>query len=229
MERVITTAFATACCFRSGTARGQAVGFGGRILPSSPSAQRGPKYYNSADTPLFNKSEQLYGLDQARQPAAKAGYLAVVEGLYRCADGAPVGHLPGGGDDGHGPERPARRSNCGALCRAWCWCFDADAGGETGVDRALEIFASQDVDLAIATLPAGLDPCDLLLEQGAEAVSAGAGCERGRPGVQAEPGAARRWAAGQSRRQRRAVDAVLGIIALAAAHAGPGRSVKARS
>ena len=44
--------------------------------------------------------------------------------------------------------------------------FDADAGGETGVDRALEIFVSQEVDLAIAALPPGLDPCDLLTQDG---------------------------------------------------------------
>src|SRR5262249_34131306 len=44
--------------------------------------------------------------------------------------------------------------------------YDADAGGETGVDRALEIFAGQEVDLRIATLPAGLDPCDLLTQDG---------------------------------------------------------------
>jgi DNA primase len=41
--------------------------------------------------------------------------------------------------------------------------YDADAGGLTGVDRALDIFVSQDVELAIATLPDGLDPCDLLV------------------------------------------------------------------
>ena len=40
--------------------------------------------------------------------------------------------------------------------------YDADAGGTTGVDRALEIFVSQDVELAVATLPEGLDPADLL-------------------------------------------------------------------
>ena len=44
--------------------------------------------------------------------------------------------------------------------------FDADAGGDTGVDRALDLFASQDMDLAVATLPEGLDPCDLLVRQG---------------------------------------------------------------
>ena len=47
--------------------------------------------------------------------------------------------------------------------------FDADAGGVTGVDRALEIFVGCDVELAIATLPDGLDPCDLLAAQGADA------------------------------------------------------------
>src|SRR6202011_6095363 len=47
--------------------------------------------------------------------------------------------------------------------------FDADAGGVTGVDRALEIFISQEVDLAIATLPAGMDPCDLLVQKGGDA------------------------------------------------------------
>ncbi len=46
--------------------------------------------------------------------------------------------------------------------------FDADAGGEGGVDRALEVFVSHDLDLRIATLPAGLDPCDLLTAQGPE-------------------------------------------------------------
>src|SRR5262249_23232088 len=61
-------------------ATGQVVGFGGRVLPGSPLAERGPKYYNSAETPLFSKSELLYGLDLARQAAAAEGYLAVVEG-----------------------------------------------------------------------------------------------------------------------------------------------------
>ena len=50
-------------------------------MPADPLAARLPKYYNSSDTPLFNKSENLYGIDQARHAAASAGYLAVVEGV----------------------------------------------------------------------------------------------------------------------------------------------------
>ena len=60
--------------------RGQVIAFGGRIMPESPYINRAPKYYNSAETPLFSKSDVLYGLDLARHAGASAGYLAVVEG-----------------------------------------------------------------------------------------------------------------------------------------------------
>jgi DNA primase len=69
-------------------ARGQAVGFGGRILPNSPFAERGPKYYNSSETPLFLKKDLLHGRD----------------------DGPPARGRPRGGHHGHGPERGPRPS-----------------------------------------------------------------------------------------------------------------------
>ncbi len=52
-------------------ARGHVVGFGGRILPSSPLAARAAKYYNTTETALFSKSSNLYGIDQARQAVPK--------------------------------------------------------------------------------------------------------------------------------------------------------------
>ncbi|HEX4592167.1 MAG TPA: CHC2 zinc finger domain-containing protein, partial [Gemmataceae bacterium] len=60
--------------------RSQVVGFGGRILPSSPYAERLAKYINTSDTPLFSKSDLIYGLDAARLAGQSAGCLAVVEG-----------------------------------------------------------------------------------------------------------------------------------------------------
>src|SRR5205807_10057037 len=48
---------------------GRTIAFGGRIMPNSPLAERAPKYYNSPDTPLFSKGEQVFGLDLARGPA----------------------------------------------------------------------------------------------------------------------------------------------------------------
>jgi DNA primase len=147
--------------------RGQTVGFGGRILPDSPFADRGPKYYNSSETPLFSKKELLYGLDAARNAGATEGYLAVVEGYtdvmmaHQCGVTHVVATMGTALNEAH--VRQLRR-----FVPKVVLVFDADAGGVTGVDRALEIFIGCDVELAIATLPEGLDPCDLLTAQGPE-------------------------------------------------------------
>jgi DNA primase len=203
---------------------GRTVGFGGRILPSSSLLPRAPKYYNSAETPLFNKSEQLYGLDQAAQAGAKAGYLAVVEGYTDVLMAHQLGITQVVATMG-------TALNVRHVQRLLRWAprvvlvFDADAGGDTGVDRALEIFASQEVDLTIAALPAGMDPCDLLVAQGPEpfrAALAGA-CDALEFKLQralGDPGAA-----GVEGR-RRAADAVLGIIALAPELAGQAGAMK---
>lgn len=146
-------------------ARGQTVGFGGRILPDSPFADRGPKYYNSSETPLFLKKELLYGLDVARHAGATEGYLAVVEGYtdVMMAHQHGVTHVVAtmGTALNEAHVRQLRR-----FVPKVVLVFDADAGGVTGVDRALEIFVGCDVELAIATLPEGLDPCDFLVAQG---------------------------------------------------------------
>jgi DNA primase len=193
--------------------RGQTVGFGGRILPSSPLSSRGPKYYNSSDTPLFTKSEQLYGIDQARAAAEKTGYLAVVEGYTDVLMAHQMGIVPvvatmGTALNGRHVQKLRHFAPRVVLV------FDADVGGNTGVDRALELFASNDAELAIATLPAGLDPCDLLVKEGPESfrkVLEGA--------VDALEFKLNQVLAAEDiagiEGKRRAVDAVLRIIALA--------------
>ena len=149
--------------------RGQTVGFGGRILPDSPLLAKDPpppKYYNSAETPLFSKSDQLYGIDQARQAAAKEGYLAVVEGYTDVMMAHQHGITNVVATMGTAFNTRHLRKMRGVV-PCVVLVFDADAGGSTGVDRALEVFVSQEMDLKIATLPEGLDPCDLLAAQGA--------------------------------------------------------------
>ncbi len=205
--------------------RGQTVGFGGRILPSSPLSARGPKYYNSAGTPLFSKSELLYGLDAARQAAAKEGFLAVVEGYTDVLMAHQHGITPVVATLGTALNEK-HVQNLRRFAPRVVLVFDADAGGSTGVDRALEIFVSQEVDLAIATLPEGLDPCDLLVRDGGaerfRAVLAGA--------VDALDFKLRQLMAGDAvstvEGQRRAVDAVLNIIAQAPEMAGQAGQVK---
>ncbi len=205
-------------------ARGQPMGFGGRILPSSPLSDRGPKYYNSSETPLFSKSEQLYGLDQARQAATKAGFLAVVEGytdvlMAHQMDVPNVVATMGTALNARHVQHLRRFVPRVVLV------FDADAGGNTGVDRALAIFASQNMDLAITTLPQGLDPCDLLVQQGPEpfrAALAGAVDALEFKLNQVLPGESNPGVEGR----RQAVEAVLGVIALAPEMAGHAGQVK---
>jgi len=193
--------------------RGRAVGFGGRIMPASPLLPRAPKYYNSADSPVFNKSELLYGLDQARQACARVGYLAVVEGYtdvlmaQQMGVGQVVATMGTALNARH--VRQLQRAGVNRVVLV----FDADEGGSTGVDRALEIFVSHQVDLRVATLPEGLDPCDLLVQQGPDAFQSAltnavdvlefkldqVWKSEAQSGVEG---------------RRRAVDAILGIIAL---------------
>jgi DNA primase len=206
-------------------ALGRPIGFGGRVLPGSPLASRGPKYYNSPDTPLFNKSESLFGLDLARSPASTAGYLTVVEGYtdvlmaHQCGIGNVVATM--------GTALNARHVHfLRRFVPRVVLVFDADAGGDTGVDRALELFASQEMDLAIVTLPAGLDPCDLLVQED--------GIQRFRECLDRAVDALdfklqRLLDAPEAtgvEGQRRAVDAILGIIALAPEMPGQAGAVK---
>ncbi len=147
--------------------RGKTVGFGGRIMPNSPYVNRAPKYYNSCDTPLFSKSDLLYGLDQARHAVEKNGFLAIVEGYtdVLMAQQMGVGNVAatmGTALNARHVQQLRRVTGDVVLV------FDADAGGTTGVDRALELFVSQNVSLRVATLPEGLDPCDFLDRFGAE-------------------------------------------------------------
>jgi DNA primase len=205
-------------------ARGQTVGFGGRILPASPLSARAPKYYNSADSPLFTKSEQLYGLDQARQAGTAVGYLAVVEGYTDVLMAHQLGVSQVVATMGTALNARHVRQLRRFVPRV-VLLFDADAGGDTGVDRALEIFISQEVEVAVATLPEGMDPCDLLVQQGAEPFRAALA-----HAVDALEFKLTRLLNAEATTgiegRRRAVDAVLGIVALAPEMPGHAGAVK---
>lgn len=145
--------------------RGQPVGFGGRILPGSPGENRAPKYYNSADSAIFSKSEQLFGIDLARDAARQTGWLAIVEGYTDVLMANQAGILPVIATMGTALNArhlvQIRRHAAKVVL-----VYDADAGGDAGVERALALFARSEIDLTVASLPEGKDPCDWLLEAG---------------------------------------------------------------
>jgi len=146
--------------------RGQTVGFGGRILPTSPLAARGPKYYNSPETLLFKKQELIFGLDLARHAGSTAGYLAVVEGYtdvmmaHQCGIANVVATMGTALNLTHVMQ--LRRYVPKVVL-----VFDSDEAGESATDKSQGLFwAQHNFEIAVCTLPEGLDPCDLLVQPG---------------------------------------------------------------
>jgi len=139
---------------------GRIIGFGGRTLDES-----GAKYINSPTTVLFDKSNCLYGLDQAHHQIASTETAVVVEGYTDCimahqfgATGV-VATLGTSFTAGH--ARILKR-----YAKKVVLIFDSDAAGIEAANRALEVCLSQRIDIKLASVPQGKDPCDFLLAAG---------------------------------------------------------------
>jgi DNA primase len=141
---------------------GRVIGFGGRTLDET-----GAKYINSPTTALFDKSNSLYGLEQARHEIVSTGTAVVVEGYtdcimaHQCGCNNVVATLGTSFTAGHG--RILRR-----YAKKVVLIFDSDAAGMEAANRALDVCLSQRIDIKIASVPEGKDPCDFLLTAGKE-------------------------------------------------------------
>ncbi len=141
---------------------GRVIGFGGRTLDET-----GAKYINSPTTPLFDKSNSLYGLEQARHQIVSTGTVVVVEGYTDCIMAHQFGctnvvaTLGTSFTAGHG--RILRR-----YAKKVVLLFDSDVAGIEAANRALDVCLSQRIDIRLASVPEGKDPCDFLLAAGKE-------------------------------------------------------------
>jgi len=138
------------------------IGFGGRTLDET-----GAKYINSPTTPLFDKSNSLYGLEQARHQIVSTGTAVIVEGYTDCIMAHQFGcnnvvaTLGTSFTAGHG--RILRR-----YAKKVILLFDSDVAGIEAANRALDVCLSQRIDIRLASVPEGKDPCDFLLATGKE-------------------------------------------------------------
>ena len=161
---------------------GATVGFGARKLSED---DQGPKYLNTPETPVFHKSQVLYGLDLAKREVARSHRIVVVEGytdvmaahlsgvttaVATCGTAFGADHvrvvrrLLGDIDDPAagvvtGQGREARGGEV-------IFTFDGDAAGQKAALRAYaedQRFATQTF---VAVDPGGLDPCDLRMKEG---------------------------------------------------------------
>ena len=144
---------------------GRVIAFGGRVLPGNDSPA---KYLNSPETPLFSKSKVAYGLDLGRQKVVETKTVAVVEGYTDVV----MAHQFGAGNVVSVLGTALTEQHVGLLRRfagRIVLLFDPDTAGNMAVQRALELFLTQPIDIGIATLPDDLDPDEYLLKFGLEA------------------------------------------------------------
>ena len=154
---------------------GDVVGFGARKL-ASDEVDQGPKYLNTAETPLYKKSQILYGLDMAKKEIAKKRQVVIVEGYTDVM----AAHLAGittavatcGTAFGDEHIRVIRRllMDDDAFRGEVIFTFDGDAAGQKAALRAFGDDQKFVAQTFVAVEPSGMDPCDLRIESGDAAV-----------------------------------------------------------
>ncbi|MGP7961315.1 DNA primase [Sanguibacter sp. A247] len=165
---------------------GEVIGFGARRLLEE---DQGPKYLNTPETVLYKKSNVLYGLDLAKREIARTKRVVVVEGytdvmaahlsgigqaIATCGTAFGTDHvrvvrrLVGDTSSGAGVQLAGGGSTGGEII----FTFDGDAAGQKAALRAFNEDQRFYAQTFVAVEPHGMDPCDLRLARGPEAVRA---------------------------------------------------------
>lgn len=145
---------------------GQTVAFAGRLIESRDDA---PKYINSAETPIFHKSQMLYGLAPAREAIRDTGSVILLEGymdwlaLHRHGIQNVLAGM--GTSLTEEQSRLIKRMTGKAIL-----LYDGDAAGQKAMFRATELLLRQGVESFAAVLPPEHDPDSLLIAEGSQAV-----------------------------------------------------------
>ncbi|MFE5815343.1 DNA primase [Streptomyces sp. NPDC056479] len=151
---------------------GDVVGFGARKLYE---ADNGPKYLNTPETAIYKKSHVLYGIDLAKKDIAKASRAVVVEGytdVMAChLAGVTTAIATCGTAFGGDHIKILRRLLMDNGSARVIFTFDGDAAGQKAALRAFEDDQKFAAETYIAIAPDGMDPCELRLAKGDDAVS----------------------------------------------------------
>jgi DNA primase len=154
--------------------QGRPIAVGGRILPEA-AATNPAKYINSPESPLFSKSNMLYGLDLAREAITKSRVAIVMEGYTDCIVACQFGIenvvavLGTALGDRRGPTGEGHIQLLRRFADTIILVLDGDEAGRKRTHEILSLFVAAQVDLRVVTLPDELDPCDFLLSRGADA------------------------------------------------------------
>jgi len=139
-------------------ARGRITGFGARVLDDSL-----PKYINSPQTPLFDKSSTLYGINLATDAIRQQGLAVIVEGYLD----ALTAHQNGFNNvvASMGTSVTEKQINTlKRLSKNMALALDADAAGDEATLRAVGYENTLDAEVKVIILPRGKDPDDVIKE-----------------------------------------------------------------
>ena len=150
--------------------QGDVVAFGARAM-----GDQQPKYLNTSDTPVFQKSRLMYGLDRAKSSLGRGNAAVVVEGytdviaLHEAGVFEAVATNGTALGDTHF-EQLKKFTGRAVLM------FDADEAGKGAAERGwgdvkqAPLFHRLGLEVLVAPLPPGRDPADLIAEEGPDAV-----------------------------------------------------------
>lgn len=142
--------------------QGQVVAFGGRVLDGSE-----PKYLNSPETPLFNKSRTLFHYHHSKDMVKDHGHFLMMEGytdvmmVHQAGVGPAVATLGTAMTEDH--VRMLKRFEIPLYL-----VYDGDNAGVSAMEKALPHIVSTGLEARAMLLPQGTDPCDFLLDKSQE-------------------------------------------------------------
>lgn len=143
--------------------RGNVIGFGGRILPGDPHAEKSAKYINSGDTPVYKKSRNIYALNVAKNAPTDSlilteGYMDTIA-LHQAGFPNAVAAL----GTAFTPEQAKLLSR---YCKEVVVTLDADEAGQRATRRAMEILSTTGLSVRVLKIPDGKDPDEYIKTHG---------------------------------------------------------------
>jgi DNA primase len=136
--------------------QGRAIAFSGRNLGKTE-----PKYLNSPETPIFQKSRALYGIDLAKQEVKKEKTAILVEGNLDVISSFQVGIT-----NVAAPLGTALTASQIDILKRWAenliFAFDTDLAGDSAAKRGIEIAENAGLNIRVAQIPSGKDPDDII-------------------------------------------------------------------
>ena len=142
---------------------GSVIGFGGRAITDKDN----PKYLNSPETTLYQKSQTLFGMDMAKQAIRKEDQAILVEGYFDQMRATQFGILNTVAVCGTAltPKQAGILRN---YARSVVLVFDSDKAGRSAAEKGFEVLHEKGLQVKIVFLPEGKDPDSYIQENGAD-------------------------------------------------------------